>query len=561
MKTIRELLKNEDAEMLEIYAEEHLDVENQENLISSIEENIIERFSSFVENEFNFDYLDVINSIKEKGESSSILEDELIDELFLFFEDDDNVAFPQELDDILNKKFDKELQIKLLQAVVICYMEINYLMPLDFFIKNYIEKYNLSITIDDLKLENQYIIKDDKILISDSSELVKMYEIITKNKDYRKLTYEELVDSFELRENLLKQLKDEIKNEEDIFEIYQNLTLSIQEKPEKLEELLIEKYNLSEKKANKISKYYLSIVENLRFTGSLGRNMSDEFLDNIIESTISVKTEEEFTIEKLLEINELLKTLKIGENELLKLYSSLKEIEMVELDMIESFDVQYDTFQARKVISGLIYPIKVNGRLKYVMPVELKNIIKTKKDKKDALEKKYSEKLFEIIYYIEKYIDINGLISKEKLLSLLEMNNIELTMEDLEELIQFENIDVYNEYLIDPVFEHEPIEYLIREKNKFDHYKIYDEEMCDLKNDIRNSLLDFYIDEDCLENDIFYMIQFNVFNKKELNNSLIDHDVYLSTKDLNDLYKNLKDLSEIAPLWSKNGFSKIECDN
>ena len=77
MKNLKEILENEDKEMLMIYAKDHLGIEFKDTKegLKEIEENIKERFSDFIDESFNFDYLNMINEVKKNKKSNSLLED------------------------------------------------------------------------------------------------------------------------------------------------------------------------------------------------------------------------------------------------------------------------------------------------------------------------------------------------------------------------------------------------------------------------------------------------------------------------------------------------------
>lgn len=560
MKKLREILENEDKEMLMIYAEDHLDIkfEDDDKCLSKIEENIKDRFSDFMDESFNFDYLAMINEVKKNNKSNSLLEDEFIDESFMFFDDNDNTLFPKELDDILKSRFNKEKQIALLNVVVFCYMDINIVMPEEFFNKNYIEKYNLDISLKDLDLDYTFI--DGLMLINDRKELINFYNNLNDKCDYRILNYEDLLESFKIRQELKDVIEKEIKDEETIANVYYELTFVLPESPESIAQNLVNKYKISLTKADKIVEVYLGIANKMRFTLLRGRNTFDSMLDECLESTISIKKREEFTVDKLLEINELLKFQKIDKETLLESYKEATEVELLVLEMNESNDVDYDTFDIKNILNGRSYPVNLNGKLKYLMPIELKNIMDEKDKQKKSLEKKFNDKLFTIIYYIESYINMNGVIKRDKLLELLEKNDIRITSKDLDEIMKYHKFDTKDDYLVDQIFTEESMNSLIKIKENFKDYKIIDDEQIDLKNEISELLSEYLIDDDCLHDHIFYMIQFDAFNKKDFKNLLLEHNAYLNNKDLNDIYNELCDLSDISPLWTRNGFNKVESD-
>ena len=154
---------------------------------------------------------------------------------------------------------------------------------------------------------------------------------------------------------------------------------------------------------------------------------------------------------------------------------------------------------------------------------------------------------------------MNGIIKRDKLLELLEKNDIKITSKDLDEIMKYHKFDTEGDYLIDEVFNDEAINDLSILKDDFKDYKIIDDEQLDLKNEISELLSEYFIDADCLYEHIFYLIQFDAFNKKEFKNLLLEHNIHLNNKDLNDIYNELCDLSDITPLWTRNGFSRIEC--
>lgn len=559
MKNLKEILENEDKEMLMIYAKDHLGIEFKDTKegLKKIEENIKERFSDFIDESFNFDYLNMINEVKKNKKSNSLLEDEFIDESFMFFDDDDNTLFPKELGDILRSKFTKEKQITLLNVVVFCYMDINIVMPEEFFNKNYIKKYNLDISLKDLDLDYTFV--DGLMLINDRKELIDFYNNINDKCDYRILSDEDLLEAIRVRKKLENVIVKEIKDKETIANIYHELTFVLPEYPESIAQNLANKYKLSLKKANNIAEVYLDISQQMRFTLLRGRNAVDSMLDKCLETTISIKKREEFTVDKLLEINDFLKFQKIDKETLLESYKKVTEVDLLFLKVNESNDVNYDTFDIKNILNGRSYPVKLNGKLRYLMPIELKKI-KDEKDKlKKSLEKKFNDNLFTIIYYIESYIEMNGIIKRDKLLELLEKNDIKITSKDLDEIMKYHKFDTEGDYLIDEVFTDEAINDLSILKDDFKDYKIIDDEQLDLKNEISELLTDYLIDADCLYEHIFYLIQFDAFNKKEFKNLLLEHNIHLNNKDLNDIYDELCYLSDITPLWTRNGFSRIEC--
>ena len=194
------------------------------------------------------------------------------------------------------------------------------------------------------------------------------------------------------------------------------------------------------------------------------------------------------------------------------------------------------------------------------MPNELRRIVEKDKRLSEKLQKKYKDDFYEITYSITNYIQANGIISKEKLIELLKKTGIKLNENELNEIIEYKHLSVIENYIVDPIFDQDSFDYIKNEKAKKDDYKIFDlDELINLKNEIEATLLQNDIEpEECIIDDIYYEIQFAIFNKKELKKILLEHEILINSKELNEIYKELESLSMIAPLWKLNGFSKNE---
>ena len=143
---------------------------------------------------------------------------------------------------------------------------------------------------------------------------------------------------------------------------------------------------------------------------------------------------------------------------------------------------------------------------------------------------------------------------------MLKKTGIKLNENELNEIIEYKHLSVIENYIVDPIFDQDSFDYIKNEKAKKDDYKIFDlDELINLKNEIEATLLQNDIEpEECIIDDIYYEIQFAIFNKKELKKILLEHEILINSKKLNEIYKELESLSMIAPLWKLNGFSKNE---
>ncbi len=142
----------------------------------------------------------------------------------------------------------------------------------------------------------------------------------------------------------------------------------------------------------------------------------------------------------------------------------------------------------------------------------------------------------------------------------MKKTGIKLNENELNEIIEYKHLSVIENYIVDPIFDQDSFDYIKNEKAKKDDYKIFDlDELINLKNEIEATLLQNDIEpEECIIDDIYYEIQFAIFNKKELKKILLEHEILINSKELNEIYKELESLSMIAPLWKLNGFSKNE---
>ncbi len=61
--------------------------------------------------------------------------------------------------------------------------------------------------------------------------------------------------------------------------------------------------------------------------------------------------------------------------------------------------------------------------------------------------------------------------------------------------------------------------------------------------------------EECIIDDIYYEIQFAIFNKKELKKILLEHEILINSKKLNEIYKELENHYD-CPFMEPNGFRK-----
>lgn len=562
MKSLKSILNELENEELKMLIEEDIDFKTKKETVEYLEEEIKEKFINFMDNEFDLDYLEVINNIKKDKNDNSFLSDELIDQSFVFFEDDDTLLFPKELDDIFKEKFDKEFQIKLLESIITGYVVINNLVPISFIEENYIKKYHLDIKITDLDLDLDYTIKDDLILAIDDEQYLKMYSELKDIYSYRLLSYQELIDEHNNRKEILDELNKIIKDESVSSNLYMFLTLSPIKDPENFS-LELKDYSLSKKQLSKIEEMYFEHVNEIRFSAYLGRNINDLLLDSLKEEAIEVKDINDFKVKDLIENSPIFSKFAFSKEYFLESYKNLSQFDLVDIYCGDQNEVDYDNFPVEMVSLGYFGIVKLNGKYCYLMPKELREIVDKQSEDRKYLFTKYDD-FDDIEQMICEYVNINGIIKREKILEL--MDEYQIDANDLDKILDSCELMYDENYVYLYEFESDEIKYLEENKKDKEYYKIESiEELGDLVEleDIRLlEILSEHIGNfDCLDKHILLDIQLNRFNKKSLKEQLKEHDIYLNNKNIETLYEEINSIIDDIPMWINNGYSNDELND
>ena len=166
------------------------------------------------------------------------------------------------------------------------------------------------------------------------------------------------------------------------------------------------------------------------------------------------------------------------------------------------------------------------------------------------------------------YINMNGIIEKEKLQSLLkEYNDINLTIEEIDSIVSEIDATIleekYYSWITD--FDNKDITDLKEMKDKFKNYKKIDLEF-DIKEEEFKDKLQSLLKEEIISqaklDDIYYSIieltKYGVFKEETLNLTLKDLHITLKDnikKKIIDLHKQYK---KYISVWLYNGYSILE---
>lgn len=166
------------------------------------------------------------------------------------------------------------------------------------------------------------------------------------------------------------------------------------------------------------------------------------------------------------------------------------------------------------------------------------------------------------------YINMNGILEKEKLQSLLkEYNDINLTIEEIDSIVSEIDATIleekYYSWITD--FDNKDITDLKEMKDKFKNYKKIDLEF-DIKEEEFKDKLQSLLKEEIISqaklDDIYYSIieltKYGVFKEETLNLTLKDLHITLKDnikKKIIDLHKQYK---KYISVWLYNGYSILE---
>lgn len=170
--------------------------------------------------------------------------------------------------------------------------------------------------------------------------------------------------------------------------------------------------------------------------------------------------------------------------------------------------------------------------------------------------------------FVGTYINMNGIIEKEKLQSLLkEYNNLDISIEELDTIVKEIDATIleekYYSWITD--LDKEDIKNLKEMKDKFNKYKAIDFKLDSYEEEFKDKLQSLLEQELILTNkidDIYYsiieLIKYGIFKEEMVD--LTFKDLHISIKDslkkkIFNLYKEYK---KYISVWSYNGYTITE---
>ena len=169
------------------------------------------------------------------------------------------------------------------------------------------------------------------------------------------------------------------------------------------------------------------------------------------------------------------------------------------------------------------------------------------------------------IEYIHAYILINGIISVEKMLSILnDEHSLDITKKELKEIInEMDDISIEKNYIKINGIDEEIIDNIMLKKTIYKNYKIIEniEEVIE-EDDTNFSKLSEISKKNHLNDEIrdtiLTIMNLGAFSKEFLNAILINFNIKMNNDKKKNLLKDLNSVYENVRIWTLNGHKKSE---
>lgn len=179
----------------------------------------------------------------------------------------------------------------------------------------------------------------------------------------------------------------------------------------------------------------------------------------------------------------------------------------------------------------------------------------------DDFEELSDEEKLEI--YVINYVGINGIISVDKIIEILNKeHNLKVTKKKLEKILKENEFPIVENYACCLDFSKEDFKDILSIK-KLDKYKILEDidefiyELEDNEEELNSICEKYKLNEDTKE-ELNFSMKIGMINEEILNNLLEDHKCHIPLKKQHQLYKELKKVSDKTRAWVFNGFTLQE---
>lgn len=479
-----------------------------------------------------------------------------------------------------NSDDSKRLDYEKANLYIVSYMLMNGMLKKDFVEELLIEYYGLNISKKEIKeildsdfskYKNNYysLLPNNKELESIKEELFEIKE----EQTIKKLNEVELLSYIDMVHDITEKLPKIFKNgdNEKIFDSFMSRCFITYETIDEL--LSFFEVNKSQKKQLKelLETYHSNFrywffngktideldkeifVENILICGKPKFDGLKNCLKNCDENVLEIISENYDT-----EDIEDLKVIIID-----KFKEKIQKFNKIQISIIidNNYDIVPNCIDITWFKLGLLYFYKENDTIKYMVPKEILDIMKESIYTKD--NETYVRNL------IMCYINMNGVIEKEKLQQLLNENhNIDISIKDLDKYMYKLDISIIdNYYTCIEDCRKKDIKEIMGLKNKFNKYKIADLEQDDLEDEFKYKLLDFMEQEFPINQDteevyetLKLMSKYGSLNEEIIEAIFEEAKVSVNKKQIKNILQLYKDYKKHISVWILNGYSVNEAN-
>ena len=483
---------------------------------------------------------------------------------------------PKELIEIYNdfqKNHEKEVIVSNIKDILFAYIMSLGIVKKEIVVDLILNYYKIKTTRDEIDyvinnmgIKNYkgylglYELKDDE----NFDEIINFIDI-KNNQDFVKLTTSEITDYNFFILDMIDKVNAILtpKNKKFCSNILTYILLS----PLAPEEIL-EEYNLTKKERTKIDDLIVENEDYIRFWCLDGKTKNEATIDYF--TNMALKEKPKGDLEDVIKSipNEVYNV--INEN-----YSAKSKKELVknildnlndELSYLDEFEIEdlldyngsilYRDTDSALLENGFIFSYKDKDEVKCFIPNDIVEILR-----KNAYQGNDVKNL------VNGYLEINGIIEKEKLRELLnQYHNLDLSIKELDEICESIEINIIDKYYTCiSNFTIDDIKSFIYIKNSFPKYKRIDEVQLDLYYEFYEKLEELMIDKLKLTSESFGVVITCVrngsFNEDILNDILESLSIEIKSSEKREILELYKANKGVIPVWTYNGYTSLEKNN